>query len=227
MNLFIDIETIPTQLDWAIEEIRAKIKPPGNIKKPESIQKWMDENASVEANKAIHKTGFDGSISEIICISYAVDDSAPKCIGRKLGESEKDMLESFFLSASNDLSALSKQAINSPTWVGHYICEFDLRFLWQRMIINKANSCGLMPPKNAKPWSDNVFDTYFEWSGAKSKGFGSLDSLCKIFEIEGKGDIDGSKVWQYVKDGKYEEVFEYCNEDVKKVQQLHGFMTDF
>jgi len=224
MNLFIDIETIPSQLDWVKSDIKASIKPPGNIKKPESIEKWMAENSEYEADKKLHDTGFDGSVGEIICISYAVDDSEPVCIGRKLGESEKDMLNNFFDSVVSRISENHGKLV-LPVWIGHYICEFDIRFLWQRAVINRADTKGLLIPKNSKPWNDNIFDTYFEWSGTKSKGFGSLDKLCKIFGIEGKGDLDGSKVWQYVKDGRYQEVYDYCNEDVKKVKQLHKFMT--
>lgn len=221
MNLYIDIETIPTQLEWVKEKIREEIKPPGNIKKQESIDKWMAENSEKKSNEEIHKTGFDGSIGEIICISFAIDDGEIINVGRLMGESEAKLLDKFY-------AILAENGLNKyvPIWIGHYICEFDLRFLWQRTVINKANTKGISVPKDSKAWGSNVFDTYYEWSGSKSKGFGSLDLLCKIFGIEGKGDIDGSKVWEYVQAGREKEVFEYCNDDVDKVRQIYKLMEN-
>jgi len=219
MNLFIDIETIPAQVEWVKKEIAVNVSPPGNIKKPESIEKWMSENKESAINNALLKTSFDGSIGEIICISYAAGDMDSVCIGRKLGESERDMLLCFN-EEINNLFLLTK---TPPVWIGHYICDFDLRFLWQRMKINKIEN-HIFIPHNSKPWSDNVFDTYYEWSGTQSKGFGSLDSLCKIFGLKQKGDIDGSKIWQAVQDGRYGEIYEYCNDDVDRVRDLYNLI---
>ena len=43
--LFCDIETLPTTDMEVIAEIAASIKPPGTIKKPESVAAWMAQNS--------------------------------------------------------------------------------------------------------------------------------------------------------------------------------------
>lgn len=216
MNLYIDIETIPGQADWIKEEAVEKVKPPGNIKKPESIAKWMDENAGQAADEAWHKTSFDGSRGEIICICWAFGDGEIQSSSRSLGESEADLLKRFYDGLLN--------AGPANTWVGHYITGFDLRFIWQRSVINNVKP-SIRVPYDAKPWDRAVFDTKIEWAGLQSTGTGSLDATCKALGYDGKGDIDGSMVWDYVKDGKISEIVEYCKDDVNKARLLHKRMT--
>jgi predicted PolB exonuclease-like 3'-5' exonuclease len=50
--------------------------------------------------------------------------------------------------------------------------------------------------------------------------------LCLALSIPTpKGDLDGSKVWQYVQDGRHEEVAAYCRRDVEATRQVHRRMT--
>ena len=125
-TLYIDIETIPSQKQDAKDDI--VIEAPGNYKKPDSIQKWLDENKEAEAEKQYQKFSLDGALGEILCIGYAFDDNPAKCIGRDLETPEADVLTAF-------MDVLSEHVV-SPTWVGHYITGFDLRFLWQRYVIS-------------------------------------------------------------------------------------------
>lgn len=216
MILSIDIETIPSQAEGALQSI--EVSPPGNIKKPESIAKWHEEKGEAAKETEWRKTALNGTTGEIICIGFAVDDQEPIAIYRELEWSESELLSKFVdtiyeVYKSNDL--------RPPVWVGHNITGFDLRFIWQRLVINNIRSKFHLP-YDAKPWSDLVFDTMIEWSGKTS---GSLDKICKAFGYEGKGDIDGSKVWDYVKDGKIKEVAEYCKDDVRKTRDLYNRMT--
>ena len=55
----LDIETIGTTDPAAIEDIRASIKPPGNIKKPESIDKWMAEEMPAVLADKVAATSFE------------------------------------------------------------------------------------------------------------------------------------------------------------------------
>ena len=54
--------------------------------------------------------------------------------------------------------------------------------------------------------------------------FVSLDNLCKFFGFEGKGDIDGSQVYPMYKEGKIEEIAEYCRQDVIKTRKLEKIL---
>ena len=220
MNLYIDIETIPTQRQDFQDEIRAKITAPGQYKKPESIAKWMQEFGEAAFDDAWRKTSFDGTIGEIICIGFALGDGEAQEVHRTT-RTEAVMLANFNLTMSELLKDSYGNVIH-PTWVGHNICDFDARFIWQRMVLNNVKPAFNIP-YNEKPWSNKVFDTLYQWKGNNKSG-GSLDRICKAMNLKGKGDIDGSKVWDYVKAGKVAEVAEYCKDDVNKTRQLYKRM---
>lgn len=224
MNLYIDIETIPSQQGWIKTELAKTITAPANYKKPESIANWHKENGAKALEDKWLKTSFDGSLGELVCIGWSINDDEPQVVYRDICDPEGEMLRDFFQRLKIGLTDKQK-AFHEPTWIGHYITGFDLRFLWQRCVLN-----GVAPsvsiPYNAKPWDRAVFDTCIEWAGLQPGGTKSLDMVSKLMGYPGKGDIDGSKVWEYVKAGKIEEVAEYCrNEDVRKCRELHKRMT--
>lgn len=226
MNLYIDIETIPTQRDDIRESIAAGIKPPANYSKPETIEKWEKESKPEAVESAIHATGLDGTFGEIICIGWALDDECPSCVGRFPNEPEGELLNKFFTSLDENIRLLDPNGYQRhPTWIGHFITGFDLRFIWQRCVINSIKPI-VKIPYDAKPWGDQVFDTKVEWTGMnKYTGNGSLDAISKALGYEGKGDMDGSKVWSYIQEGKLKEVMDYCKDDVEKTRLLHKRMT--
>jgi len=45
MYVWLDIETIPGQASWIREYLLAGLKPPGNISKQETIDKWWAEKS--------------------------------------------------------------------------------------------------------------------------------------------------------------------------------------
>ncbi len=214
----IDIESIPTQKDGAWEEIRKNIKPPATYKKAESIDKWMDNNADAEADTIYHKTGLDGTMGEIICIGYSVNDEPAKCVSRTLEEPESELLSEFMteLSIINDGSGFM--------WIGHNHTGFDLRFIYQRCVINNVMPL-IKIPYQAKPWDASVFDTMVEWRGLSGRGAGKLDVIAQALGMDGKDGIDGSKVWEAIKNGEYERVNEYCKRDVEMTREIYKRMN--
>ena len=240
MNLYLDIETIPTQRADLAKEIAESVEYkepqcPGNISKLETKQKWLDEKYPELVKKAksdhleeidqkYRETALNGTVGEIICISWAIDDNPVKRVIRSLEQDESTILIQLNGSLHNELKD-SHGYERRPVWIGHNITGFDLRFLWQRFVINNIKPM-INIPYDAKPWDDCVFDTRTQWCGVQkySKGFHSLDFLCKVFNIKQKGDLDGSKVWDYVKEGRYEEIGEYCDDDVERVRELHNRM---
>jgi len=51
----------------------------------------------------------------------------------------------------------------------------------------------------------------------------SQDSLCAALGIEGKpDDIDGSKVWDFYKAGKIEQIAQYNANDVLTVRKIYN-----
>ena len=94
-TLYFDIETIPTDLPWVIEDLRANIRPPSNYSKPETIEKWMAENAESAFEEKLHATGLDGAYGQICCIAYAFDDESIQTIGTHLQLTERSILADF------------------------------------------------------------------------------------------------------------------------------------
>jgi len=224
MNIYIDIETIPGQAPWIKEDIAANIAPPGNMKKAETIEKWEKEDKPGLIEEAWRKTALNGTLGEIICIGYAVDDNDPVMTARGLMESEADMLIHFYAKLVKSLTD-KNDFVRRPTWIGHYITGFDLRFIWQRSVIH-----GVKPPVeipvNAKPWADFVFDTKTEWSGYNQyNSSSSLDMVSRVLGFDGKGDMDGSKVWDTVLAGDLDSVIKYCAKDVTDVRKVYKRLT--
>jgi len=224
-TIFLDIETLPTNNKSAISAIYDRIKVPSNYSRQESIDKWMLENRENEFQKLFRKTALDGLYGRILSIAWAMDDGNVNCLESGQEGGEKELLEHFFLRLDDNRDKYGNFT-RIAKWVGHRVIDFDLRFIWQRCVIN-----GVKPlveiPINARPWDDNIFDTKLAWSGNSSQyqGKSSLDALCLGMDMDGKGDIDGSKVYDYWLDGRIDEIVEYNKQDVEKTRALYKKMN--
>ena len=227
MNIYFDIETIPAQDESAIEIIwteidkqKQAIKAPSNYKDQEKIDAYIlaeQKRLDDEFDIAYRKTSFDGGLGQICCIGFAIDDREPITL---VGKVESEIIALFYELISRSYNANSDQR---PVFIGHNVINFDLRFLFQRSVM-----CNVKPPIfipfNAKPWDSNVYDTMTAWAGFGNRV--SLDKLCKIFELEDdNNELDGSKVWDYYKEGRIVEIAEYCKQDVVQTRQAYKRMT--
>lgn len=229
MILTFDIETIPTDNEIVIQKIRESIKPPANITKQETIEKWVAENFESAFKIAVHKTCLDGLLGRICSVAWQIDDYPVESITLDGSITEKDLIENLFFEIEN-FKDKNGQRIGITKWCGHYITGFDLRFLWQRCVILGVKP-GIEIPYNAKPWDDCVFDTKIQWTGASASypGRGGLDDMCLGMGFDGKGEINGSMIWDLFLQGKYDEIAEYNRDDVRKVRNLYNkmnFITD-
>lgn len=217
-NLYLDIETIPSQSPVVHAKIAEGVTPPGNISKAETIEAWIKEKKPDLVKEAIAKTSFDGATGHVCCIGWAFDDETPKSMIIDSIEAERDMLLDVTCGIITQASAAS---YGSPTIIGHNIINFDIRFLWQRAIILGVR----MPtwfPRDPKPWGNNVFDTMTAFVGARNMI--GMDRLCEALGMGGKGQIDGSMVAQMWADGKYQEIADYCAADVERTRSIHRRM---
>lgn len=224
MLIYIDIETIPGQAPWVKEFTDSTVHPPGNIKKPESIQKWFDEKGEQAKADAWHKTGLDATMGEIAVISYVSEEGAPPLsVYRGLNGSEANLLKLFFdtmkLRTESDRGRRTQL-----TFCGHCVL-FDLGFIWRRAVIHGIRPCeGFPVVHELKPWSAEIIDTCNMWRGTDKSTSGSMEALCKAFGLEGKGDIDGSMVWDEIQKGNPDKVVTYCEADVERTRQIHRRM---
>lgn len=209
--VYFDLETIPCQdPDYRLELAR-KITPPGNIKKPESIKAWLDENRDAAADEAMAKTSFDGGRGHVCTIAWAKDDSKIHVEHAKTVEQEADVIRAFF----SDLDSY-----HSETLVGHNITGFDIGFLRKRAVclgIKLPPNASL--PRDPKPWDKNVHDTMSMWAGGGNRI--SMDNLCSILGINGKEGFDGSMVADAWARGDHDTIAEYCKDDVWRTREIH------
>ncbi|CNH74660.1 DNA polymerase II [Yersinia pseudotuberculosis] len=225
MNIFIDIETIPAQDPTVKQAIADGITAPGQYKKAESIKEWLDVNRESAAEEEWRKTSFDGGFGHVCCISVAVNDGEVKTfVSPDWPNAEKHILADFFQFLHENYDP-SRQT--PPVFIGHNVADFDLRFLFQRAVV-----LGVRPPHflpvGAKSWDKSLFDTMTEWAGYKGRV--KLDKLCRVLGLDLKGsdigeDIDGSKVWDFVRDGKIDLVAKYCAGDVERVRHIFNRMN--
>jgi hypothetical protein len=206
LRITLDVETIPTQNKKFIDAI--DVACPGNYTKPESIEKWNLEKKPALIEKAYRDTALDSTKGELIVIGWAINDADPQCVFRRPGESEGDMLRAFY-----DLLTIHTEAgfYSEILWIGHCISTFDLPYIWHRSRINHVTS-SVSIPYNVKPWSDAIFDTRHVWKAA-SNASSNLTDICTAIGIPCKQRMKGSEVWDYVQQGRIQEVADYCMYD--------------
>lgn len=195
MNLFFDIETIPAQehSHKVLQEIHAKKLADGK----KVFDKFEDYLAA---------TSFDGAFGCIICIGYAIDDKPAEVF---YGE-EKQILKDFWQTAKN-----------ARLFIGFNNMDFDLRFIYQRSVIN-----GVPPTQNlsfARYRNDPIYDIMWEWRKWAREPSVSLDTLAKALGIPSSkgGEIEGKNVAQAFKDGRLDEICQYCKKDVEVTRQIY------
>jgi len=235
MNVYLDLETVPAQSPEAIDDLMrqqaievAGIRAPSNYKDQAKIDEYVKakiDEINAASDERYRKTSFDGAAGQIVCIGFAFDDE-PVSVAYHTdwANSEPYLLNGFYEALK---SRFEPSRDRRPVFVGHNLVGFDLRFLYQRSVM-----LGIRPPIwipiTPKPWDESVFDTMTAWSGFGNRV--SLDKLCRAFGIAAKGseigeEIDGSKVWDFVKAGRIEDVAKYCAGDIERTREIHKRLT--
>ncbi len=219
MLITLDIETLPTEDAEVIASITESITPPGNISKAETIATWNLDKKPEAVKQATLKTSFDGTYGRILCIGWALDNASPSHL---IGE-EATVLGGFMdaLLPVMPQSRLEQSAI----FCGHNLSGFDLRFLWQRCVINKiVMPATLLTACRAKTWDKAIADTMLMWNPERERRI-SLDRLCKALGVPtSKGDMDGSKVYETYLAGDLDKIAAYCEEDVIATRECYRRM---
>jgi len=229
--LFLDLETIPSG-DYPVVKLWPKPQlsdvKVGNRKGevaaiyreqqlPKDVEKWADECGKLrdKAEQDFRARAVYSMTCEVICLAYALDDHPPEVIKG----TEIEIIQAF--NALMNRFGDKKFVINL---VGHNIAEFDLKLLYHRAI--KYNQVSLV--RYLSGFLDfqgktRIKDTMKIWGLLSWKDYTSLDDIAKFLGIDGKGDIDGSKVYDLFTEGKLDEICDYCKDDVdltRKVFQM-------
>ena len=102
-----------------------------------------------------------------------------------------------------------------PTLVSFNGHGFDLPVLRYRAMVNAIAAPGLSVRPYYRRYDDSAVDLCDLLSSFDSRGKMGLDDLCKVLGLPGKPEgIDGSKVWEAVKEGRIGDVSRYCESDI-------------
>ena len=247
MNVFLDIETIPDPafkqmfIDESVNNFKApsglskkqalidmnldgEEKPQKFWTKEDTIKEWelsmapkLAEDVGIEKWK---KCSLDASFGQVVSIAYALDDNEVVSHTSRGFDDDAELLNWFFKSLMESMMAdLKSGTICKPYFIGHYIGLFDLKFLFQRSVIQNIKPTFKLPFYGRH--AQEFFDTNIAWCGYKDRI--SQDKLCKALGIEGKpGDIDGSKVFDFWQEGNYSRIQEYNVDDVEKNRMIYN-----
>jgi 3'-5' exonuclease len=200
-KMFLDIETLP-----ASEEYHETLR---MLETKRSKKKGDLSDGKLDFEQSLLKTSFDGSFGRILCIGYALDNDRVECLCDE--KDEAGILRKFW-----DI------ARNVDLFIGHNIIDFDMRFIYQRSIINKV-----IPSKDlgfARYRNFPMFDTMKEWSKWSMTNIG-LEHIALALGIPSPKDgIDGSQVYDFYKAGKTDEIAEYCKRDVETTRLVYKRM---
>lgn len=216
MNIYLDIETIPSRKRADADYFSKSIRPPGNMSKPETIAAWERDKKPDAIDEAMLRTSLNGTYGEILVIGWAVNDEEPQALYREhLDDPEYSILTAFWASIAERMDPH-----DWPTLViGHNVKWFDLRFLHQRSMKHAIRPAIELQDPGSRDVL--VHDTMLHHTWSRHEHI-SLDELCRFHDISGKpGDIDGSKVWSAFREGRILEIVEYCKGDVERARQIY------
>jgi len=216
-RIYIDIETIPSQQPGAREQARANLKPPGNMKKHDTIAAWWDTEGESASEEAYRKQALDAADGEICSIAWAIGDNPPIVIVRTIEHDEASYLREALVTMSASFDAFerinTRPEFYEPGYcVGHNV-EFDLGFIRRRAWVHNIMLPGFFPRPTERLGRD-YGDTMTMWAGYGQRI--SLDRLCKALGIpspKAEG-VDGSHVFDLWQAGEYARIAEYNMRDV-------------
>jgi hypothetical protein len=207
-QLFIDIETRRTSDQALIRRLMDSVSPPGNYKKAESIAEWWKNEGATARAEAVNRTALDGTYGRLASFAWALGDSPTKCV---YGDDELGMLHTAEQVLDEALNATEVVAFNG---------EFDLRFLYQRMIINRVRVPWKL--RHALKARDGFIDPMKEWGGFK--GYIKQAELEAALGIPREDAITGADVGDAIDAGDWAAVEHHNVTDVENLREIYRRM---
>lgn len=230
--LFLDFETIPSG-EYPVVKLRPKPtladvkvgvrkgEVAANYREtqlPTDIEKWVDECDKLrdKADQEFRHRAVNSMTCEVICMAYAFDNHPPEVIRG----TEIEIIQG--LNALMNRFGDKKFAINL---VGHNIIDFDLKIAFHRAIkFSQISLVRYLSGFTDFQGKQKLHDTMKMWSlltyGERTK----LDDIAKFLGISGKGDIDGSKVYDLFLEGRLDEICDYCKDDIELTRKIYYYI---
>lgn len=213
---FIDIETLPM---GNLEDFVSEKSHPKNLKDPKKIEEWYKEQ---EENKEeeFKKRALDTNQARILTLGFALDEQEP-IIFYNSDEDEirvlEELQEYIIENTKTDLGN-SKTLYHEFSFVGHNIKNYDLQIMLVKCMQNpdRLKELGRIIYSARQRYNNGAsYDTMEIWTGGSGQyNFVSLNLVAKLLGIHGKGDFDGSMVYDAWKNGDVDRIIEYQRDDV-------------
>jgi predicted PolB exonuclease-like 3'-5' exonuclease len=214
--VFFDVETATEYSSFK----ELKKKSPNLAKAWSKRCEWLRDSYEDNKDKTDeelyeYKGALHPEFNRVLCVSFGrveIDDKGKinHTIKTYKGDDEKEILE-------KTLKVFEKFINSGFKFTGHNIKGFDIPVLLKRSVINSLNIPKCLHLHHLKPWDFPFLDTGEVWSfGSWKNGLTSLDLLSTALGIPTpKEDMNGSMVSDaYWKEGKLDEIAEYCERDV-------------
>jgi len=116
---------------------------------------------------------------------------------------------------------VDKIAELNPQLVTFNGSSFDLPVLRYRAMVHKVPAIGLSARPYFNRYTDDAIDLCDVLSSFSSNAKATLHELCRVMGLPGKpGGIHGGEVEKYHRDGKIQDIADYCESDVVNTYRL-------
>lgn len=213
IDIFIDIETIPS---GSIDDfVLTKDDAPKNYKDEQKINDWIVENKE----KKFRERGLSPNYAQIISLAYAINEQEIDVI---YGSNPYELLKTFYEKIRDYVVAeeiKDKAYYNDYRFIGINNKKFDMEVIWVSAMKMGLYELARLIPRDR--FTKKILDVCEVWNGPNYMNYVSLNTMCEVLNIEGKGDMDGSKVYDEYLAGNLEDIIvPYNISDVEKLRKI-------
>lgn len=235
MHLYLDVETVPSSAAWVLPEVEQSVRPPGSIKKAETLAKWEAEERPAAIEEAYRRCALAPETAEIVAIAAVTEDGREWVRCRTPQESEADLLTDFFAWVELQRQERRKawvgnlgfdwpEAGDEPVHLVAHNAAFDLSMLRAACV-----RCATRPPFKLPTALDRPGKGYTCTMQAFA-GYGGKVSLRRLALslglLDPKADMDGEQVYDAWQAGRYADIARYCLGDALTVKAIFERMRD-
>lgn len=218
LKIFLDIETLPPE-----EAARSVIEEKVRWEASRDGMTLGDEEMRAEVERRFRDMALRGEAGRVLAIGIIMERDEEILHQGLLGRERET--GAFHLDEARTLRAFWRMLEGFDTRrdlvIGHNVFEFDLLFLYQRSIIHRVRPSVNLPFVRYR--SQPIFDTMKEWErwGMRRISLGALAEALGLENSKSQG-LDGSQVYDYFRNGRCDEIVDYCRRDVELVRAVYN-----